>query len=461
MFKYIGSLKNVLPVLRINMHQVKRLPTNRWQSSDNTPHLIEEPIVDNPDVAIKKAKVPLNAMKMYAPVMKKSEKQSSKLNHDNHRLIVCYNDGIEDQFPYVWLRDNCQCSACYEPVAINRIVNMCEFSHDIMPVTTEVTDEGNYLIEWQDGHVSCFTEEWLKRRSFSDYARRRRGDRWRFEETLWGADMAKEFPKADFRAIMSDPYAQLDWLHNLAKFGFVLVQNVPVEEGHVPALQDLVAFQKLTHYGPGYTVEVRPNPSNVSHTHHRIGLHTDLTYYHHIPGTLFLHCITQHEGPGGETMLADGFYAAQKLKQQDPSSYKILAEIPGQFRDIGTDFKKFHKENRQPFLMHDSSGKLVRVNWSHFARDSYMDVHLDDVERVYEAMRAFDEILNSPHTVIKHKMQPGEMVTIVNMRVLHGRTELEGELSCRHLQCGYMDWDEVASKIRVLEAELGFRERAE
>ena len=40
----------------------------------------------------------------------------------------------------------------------------------------------------------------------------------------------------------------------------------------------------MTHYGPGYTVVVRPDPANISHTHHRIFFHTDLTYYDYMPG---------------------------------------------------------------------------------------------------------------------------------------------------------------------------------
>ena len=35
---------------------------------------------------------------------------------------------------------------------------------------------------------------------------------------------------------------------------------------------------------PGYTVEVREDPSSIAHTHHRIGLHTDLTFYDYMPG---------------------------------------------------------------------------------------------------------------------------------------------------------------------------------
>ena len=62
-------------------------------------------------------------------------------------------------------------------------------------------------------------------------------------------------------------------------------------------------------------------------------------------------------------------------------------------------------------------------------------------------MRAFDDIMNDPKNHIRLKMQPGDMVTVKNQRVLHGRSELEGGVSGRHLQCGYMDWDEIRSEL--------------
>ena len=38
--------------------------------------------------------------------------------------------------------------------------------------------------------------------------------------------------------------------------------------------------------------------------------------------------------------------------------------------------------------------------------------------------------------------------------VLNLRSELEGGISGRHLQCGYMDWDEIKSTIRVIRSKL-------
>jgi len=72
-------------------------------------------------------------------------------------------------------------------------------------------------------------------------------------------------------------------------------------------------------------------------------------------------------------------------------------------------------------------------------------------------MRFFDDIMNDPDNHIRLKMVPGDMVTVKNTRILHGRSELEGGVmgSGRHLQCGYMDWDEIRSTMRVTRKKLG------
>ncbi len=104
---------------------------------------------------------------------------------------------------------------------------------------------------------------------------------------------------------MSDDLALMNWLEDLSRYGSCLMGDVPVREGPVNDLQKRVNFERITHYGysqdfifdhgssscifsrfcrPGYAVEVRADPSNISHTYNRIGFHTDLTYYNYMAG---------------------------------------------------------------------------------------------------------------------------------------------------------------------------------
>ena len=50
---------------------------------------------------------------------------------------------------------------------------------------------------------------------------------------------------------------------------------------------------------------------------------------------------------------------------------------------------------------------MKRINWSNFARDSRIDVPLQEVEPLYRAMKAYDDIINDDAVHIKHKMRPG------------------------------------------------------
>lgn len=359
-----------------------------------------------------------------------------------------------EEFPWVWLRDNCQCSKCYEPVSMCRIINLTEWDLNTKPVEVKTSDD-NVEIVWDDGHQSVFSQSWLAERSFSPQTRSQFRQSLSTPQHLWGRELLENTPTADYRQIMEDDKSLLSWLLDLDKYGFVLVRNVPVEEGPVPDLQKRIAFEKLTHYGPGYTVEVRPDPVNISHTAHRIFFHTDLTYYDYMPGTIFLHCIEQHMGTGGETMLADGFQAAQKLKEKYPEKYQLLANTITCFKDVGSELTEFDKMSQHPFLIHDLRGDLIRINWSHFARESHLDLDIDKVDEMYEAMRTFDDLMNLDENHIRLKMEPGDMVTVKNARILHGRSELSGGVSGRHLQCGYMDWDEIRSTIRVKRKQLG------
>ena len=78
-------------------------------------------------------------------------------------------------------------------------------------------------------------------------------------QTLWGRELMEpgRTPTADYGAIMEDDRALLSWLEDLDRFGFVLVKNVPIKEGPVPALQvSIKTIQRennnLVGKGPGW-----------------------------------------------------------------------------------------------------------------------------------------------------------------------------------------------------------------
>ena len=94
-------------------------------------------------------------------------------------------------------------------------------------------------VTWEDDHVSTYDKQWLESRSFRSAAREHYRDQIGEEQRLWGGDLIErgDMPTADYDSVMRDDRALLDWLENLDRWGVVLVKNVPVQEGPVPALQ--------------------------------------------------------------------------------------------------------------------------------------------------------------------------------------------------------------------------------
>ena len=66
---------------------------------------------------------------------------------------------------------------------------------------------------------------------------------------------------------------------------------------------------------------------------------------------MVINLLINDTGKGGETMLCDGFYCAEKLRQTNPEWYQLLSTTITSWRDIGQDYIKFDKITQKPFLM--------------------------------------------------------------------------------------------------------------
>ena len=58
------------------------------------------------------------------------------------------------------------------------------------------------------------------------------------------------------------------------------------------------------------------------------------------------------------------------------------------------------------------------------------------MEQIYRAMRTFDDLMNSEENHIRLKMKPGDMVTVKNMRVMHGRAGFKKNYSISRIFWG-------------------------
>ncbi|MEQ2255238.1 hypothetical protein ILYODFUR_011783 [Ilyodon furcidens] len=268
------------------------------------------------------------------------------------------------------------------------------------------------------------------------------------ERYYWDATL--RIPKADFQEVLHDDRAALAWLLALRQVGIVHLQGAPAEQGQVARLAERIGYLRLTFYGHTWQVQDKSMANNVAYTSGKLSLHTDYPALHFAPGVQFLHCINQAE-EGGESEVVDGFHMAEQLQREDPEAFQTLTSLRVDFTDSGTDYCDFMLQSKNCIIDVDSKGKVTKINYNNATRDSVLDLPLHQVQPFYRALKAYVDIMNRPENVVTYTMEPGDMVTFDNWRLLHGRKSYISKPDrLRHLEGAYLDWDEVMSRLRIL-----------
>ncbi|XP_050733899.1 gamma-butyrobetaine dioxygenase-like isoform X2 [Eriocheir sinensis] len=369
-------------------------------------------------------------------------------------LQVKFGDGTDGHLPFVWLRDNCQCPECFSEQAQGRKLLFDSFNLEAHPKTVQETPKG-LLVVWNDGHESEYSTKWLQDRAFTPTARAVHRERYALRREPWGAEhRLKNF---DYNTLMSDEHELLDWLLTMERQGSAMVRNTPRKDVAGPELIEHIAFVKQSHYGPHSPVINRPNTNNVAFTNAKLGMHNDLPQYEHMPGIIFIQCVEQHPGAGGESVVTDGLFAAEELRRNHPEDFRILATTDMYFWDKGHanyswEMPEFHKIAKFPVIRVNSNNEVVQIAVNNAIRDSHMDLPPHKVKKYYAAYKRFHEILYA--NAITFKMEAGDMMTLDNVRCLHGREGYEAN-SARHIESSYLDWDEARCRRRRLQEQFG------
>ncbi|XP_066966213.1 gamma-butyrobetaine dioxygenase-like [Macrobrachium rosenbergii] len=176
-----------------------------------------------------------------------------------------------------------------------------------------------------------------------------------------------------------------------------------------------------------------------------------------LPRIIFIHCVKQHIGTGGESVIADGLFGAELLRKEHPEAFEILTTTDSYFWDKGHanfswETDEFYKISKFPTITLNSNKEVIRVAVNNAIRDSYLDLPSNKVKKFYEAMKLFNDILYATSSAFK--MDSGDLMTLDNVRCLHGREEYEA-FSDRHIESSYLDWDEARCRRRKIQEKLG------
>ena len=368
----------------------------------------------------------------------------SKIEKNSSYLKVIWNDGEESKFNYMWLRDNCP--SAHDKDSRHRMFNILEVSQDINPKNYNINKEGKLEIEWSEGdHISYFDQKWLRDNCYTI----KNNKKYVSPYQLWDCSLEKDLQsiKIDHDEIISSDEGLIKWLKLLHYKGIAIVKNAPTEKKSAFPVLNRISHTRETFFKTPFEVINIPKPNNSAYTAHALRNHMDLPWFELPPGYQFLHCLV-NDSEGGNSSAIDGFAVAEYLKKNEKEIFETLTSIPLKFRD--KDYtQESHRSFHAPAISLTKDKDFHDIRFSVATMDA-LDCHPDVMDKVYKAHHRFGNLLHDKKFQINFRLEPGDIFSFNNRRVLHGRTEFDPNSGHRHLQGYYMDRDEIIGRLNYL-----------
>lgn len=351
--------------------------------------------------------------------------------------------GVPMWFNYVWLRDHCLSDASYNSSTNQRNLDTASIDLSIRPDNTTVQD-GHLVLTWPGGHVSKYSLSWLAENSYEKNKQSTIQPR-----ILWNSDTYKKanIPSAKWKSFMSCDDEVKNFLQNYLLYGIAFVDDVPATVEATEAVTQRVSLIRETTYGRMWCFTSDFSRGDSAYSQLGLDRHTDTSYFQEPCGIQVFHCL-KHEGTGGRTLLVDGFYAAEKVRQQSPENFELLAKVPIRHEYIEkSENHRNHMTGIGPVLnVYPWNDEMYLIRYNNYDRSVINIVPHDLVRRWYVAHRELTDELRRPENELWVKLTPGKVIFIDNWRVMHGRDSFTG---LRQL-CGcYLTRDDVLSSARV------------
>ena len=235
-------------------------------------------------------------------------------------------------------------------------------------------------------------------------------------------------------------------LNSLLVYGVGIVKDVEATVEATKLITDRLCFIQETLYGRMWSFTSDMSRGDTAFTNLALGAHTDTTYLSIPVGIQVFHC-TYHDGEGGETLLVDGFNAADGLRKDgEQKAFDILCKY--RIHHENKDRDVHHVRSLDPVLkVSPLSGDLEMIRYNHYDRSPISSVPNADLPGYYDALAALSARVTYPRAEYWIKLNPGMVLFIDNWRVMHGRSAFTG---LRHV-CGcYLPRDDWLGKARVL-----------
>jgi len=370
--------------------------------------------------------------------------QIEKIEKDRSDLKIKWSDGEESKFNYMWLRDNCP--TAHDKDSHHRKFNILDVSKDLSIKDFKIDEAGSLQVQWSEGdHTSYYDPSWLRKNCYT----LKNKQKFISPYQLWNSSLEKNLKSItlDHNEILNSKEGLLKWLKLLHYKGIAIVKNAPIEKESAFPVLNRISHTRQTFFDTPFEVINIPKPNNSAYTAHALRNHMDLPWFENPPGYQFLHCLV-NSAEGGNSSAVDGFAVADYLKKNEKEIFETLVNTPLKFRD-----KDYTQETIRNFhataISLTKDGDYNDIRFSVATMDT-LDCHPDIMDKVYKAHHKFGNLLHDDKFQINFRLEPGDIFSFNNRRVLHGRTAFNPNSGHRHLQGYYMDRDEILGRLNFL-----------
>jgi gamma-butyrobetaine dioxygenase len=368
----------------------------------------------------------------------------SKLEKNSNYLKVIWDDGEESKFNYLWLRDNCP--TAHDKDSRHRMFNILNVSTNINPKNYSVGKNGSLEIEWSEGdHKSSYDSLWLRENCYT----LKNKAKYESPYKLWDNSLQNNLKSIEIYhdEIINSEEGLIKWLELLHYTGIAIVKNAPVEKNSAFKVLNRISHTRETFFKTPFEVINIPKPNNSAYTAHALRNHMDLPWFENPPGYQFLHCLV-NSAKGGDSSAVDAFAVAEYLKKNEKETFDVLVNTPLKFRDKDYTQEAVRSVYGSAISL-TKDGDYNDIRYSIATLDA-LDCHPDIMDSIYKAHHRFGNLLHDAKFQINFRLEPGDIFSFNNRRLLHGRTEFDPNSGHRHLQGYYMDRDEIIGRLNYL-----------
>ncbi|MBV9220144.1 MAG: gamma-butyrobetaine dioxygenase [Methylobacteriaceae bacterium] len=365
-------------------------------------------------------------------------------------IALTWRDGRSARFHAIWLRDNALDPQTRSPGNGQRLVTILDIPADTRVARAAVTTGGDLYVTFiPEGKTVSFPAAWLAEHIYDVEPERRPG----WSDAVierWDNALQARIPRATYAQVKGDRAALGRWLAAVRRFGFALMTGAPTTSGALCDIAELFGYVRETNYGRWFEVRAEVNPTNLAFTNLGLQAHTDNPYRDPIPTLQILACL-ENSVEGGDSIVVDGFKAAEVLQQESSGDFDLLSRHCARFEYAGA--RGVRLRAKRPFFELGPDGELLAVRFNNRSAAPLVDVPHDRMAAFYRAYRHLAKLIETPSLEVTFKLAPGELFILDNTRVLHARKSFSST-GTRWLQGCYADKDGLLSTLAAIEEEM-------